>query len=138
MVVRLLLVLSKYCPFVYFIFILPLHDVGTGILFVEIIAASIVWHNNFHDLISFQIVVRSQIPLLIGIKNSFGRRRQSGYNWFMNIYIILCLVPAGFLVGSFFVQDNISIQVLMLCLFAIIFAFSLFIIGHVRTAFKLK
>jgi hypothetical protein len=84
-----------------------------------------------------QVVVRSQIPLLIGMKNTLGSQvGSSGYNCFMNSWMIMVVIPAGLFLGGIFTEGGL--QVFLFAAFSVFFIIFLYINGHVRTAFKMK
>lgn len=81
-----------------------------------------------------QIVVRSQIPFFISLKNyTVIYRKYSGYNFFINFFLLLIIICAAFLFLSIYFQNKIFY--FFCCCFFAAFAF---VVGHTRTAFKEK
>ena len=87
-----------------------------------------------------KVVIRAQIPLLIATKNSLlSLRTRSGYSFFINTYLITILLLILFLFGAIYTQkQHIHGYEVLYLLFVIVLLFFTFIVGHVRTAFKMK
>lgn len=87
-----------------------------------------------------QVIVRSQIPLLIGIKNSFlCLRNQTGYGFFVDVFfwsiilmLILFLIPS--VVGG---MPSIIRYFMYIVGIGLLIGF-LYLNGHLRTAFREK
>ncbi len=87
-----------------------------------------------------QIVIRAQIPLLIGLKNSFPcLRRVSGYGQFVEYYFWSLMLIIGLLLLAILVRirPHILLLLVVLALFVVLAIFA-FLLGHTRTAFKEK
>lgn len=87
-----------------------------------------------------QVVVRAQIPLLIGLKNSFGcLRSQTGYrvcidyffwSFAISLGLIICLV--------LFTMPASSLTIFLSIVIIVLLGAVLYLVGHTRTAFKEK
>ncbi|RYY73251.1 hypothetical protein EON63_20115 [archaeon] len=87
-----------------------------------------------------QVVVRAQIPLLIGLKNSFPCSRQhSGYGMFIEFFFWSVCIAIGLILVLVFVKISSHILLVFLGLvIAVVVLVLAFLVGHSRTAFKEK
>ena len=85
-----------------------------------------------------QVVIRSQIPMLIGIKNSlYCCRRKTGYGFFIDVFFWTSALILGCILILVLVKEfPIYTNALMVVILIITLPAFLYIIGHVRTAFK--
>jgi hypothetical protein len=86
-----------------------------------------------------QIVVRSQIPLLIGIKNSLAcLRPYSGYHYFVDFFFWSLVIG----IVCIFIISIVSlpriVQMILGILAAILLLALMYIVSHTRTAFREK
>ena len=88
-----------------------------------------------------QIVVRSQIPLLIDFKNYFyALRSSSGYRCFIDLYSWILGLGAGLLLLYLLLPSSTPSIARLFCIVVAAPLLLLFVcvMGHVRTAFRMK
>lgn len=86
-----------------------------------------------------QIVVRAQIPLLIGIKNSLPIvRRTSGYGGFVEYYFWSFAIASTMLILLILANLSGSPFYIVLIILIAVLIFFLYALGHTRTAFREK
>lgn len=87
-----------------------------------------------------QIVVRAQIPLLIGIKNSFPWfRRTTGYGAFVDFFFWSLVLAIVFLTIASLVSNIPKFLKYILYIAAILLILMfIYLVGHTRTAFREK
>lgn len=86
-----------------------------------------------------QIVVRAQIPLLISIKNTFRcLRGQTGYGAFVDYFMWSLIICAALIVILFVTTIPVQVQYLLAIIIIVVGAPLLYVIAHMRTAFKEK
>jgi hypothetical protein len=86
-----------------------------------------------------QVIVRAQIPQFIGIKNSLGFTKVSGFRLFIDFYmwsLILCLLFLSLVI--FIPNQSTSLRYGLILLLVIAVALRIFLIGHSVTAFREK
>jgi hypothetical protein len=72
------------------------------------------------------------------VKNSIQTfRSHSGYSFFVNSFLLSFALFIIFLIAGIFVHTS-SARSLLFALCAVVFLFLFFVLGHVRTAFKMK
>jgi hypothetical protein len=107
-----------------------------------------------YSLIDLQIVVRSQIPALIDMKNYIKSQRGSSgsvarsssrfnselfrYLLFVDTYCWTLVLIAASLIGFVFLRSVPYIGTLCLLLAIAFFIAFAYLLGHVRTAFRMK
>lgn len=114
------------------------------------------WHSSLFDfhlniipscLISWfcpivglaQIIIRAQIPLLIICKNAVSSfRRRSGYSIFISFFFALFSLIVVLIIILLKASLNKSIRLAILFVTIVVVLFTIWIIGHIRTAFKMK
>lgn len=93
----------------------------------------------FPPIIWAQIVIRAQIPLLIGLKNTFGcLRRQSGYGFFVDYFTWSMIFSLCLILILIFVSLSSSIFYFLILLLLVLLVPLGCLLGHTRTAFKEK
>lgn len=87
-----------------------------------------------------QIVVRAQIPLLIGIKNSFPWfRRTTGYGAFVDFFFWSLVLAIVFLTIASLISNIPKFLKYILYIAAILLVLMfIYLVGHTRTAFREK
>jgi hypothetical protein len=87
-----------------------------------------------------QIVIRAQIPMLIGIKNSLPWcRNYTGYGMFVDLFFWSLVIGVVFAAIAFVVSGIPSaIRILLWLIAAALLIGFIFIVGHTRTAFREK
>lgn len=87
-----------------------------------------------------QVVVRAQIPLLIGLKNTFAcSRRYSGFSHFVDYFVWSLIIAAGLiLVGIFVKALPVVVSWIVIVLGIGLAGGVVFFVGQTRTAVKEK
>lgn len=88
-----------------------------------------------------QIVVRAQIPLLIGLKNSFQfLRANSGYGAFVEYFMWSLLLCIGLIIVLAVVNDQLPsmVTILLAIIIIVVGGTLLYLVAHTRKAFREK
>lgn len=86
-----------------------------------------------------QIVIRSQIPLLIALKNSFiCLRRVSGYGFFFDIFVWGIAISAGLIAILTLIALNSYVKTFLGIIIFVLLGGLIYLVSHTRVAFKAK